>query len=153
MALTVLAFSASHWHGLASQRPTAAGRYLLEHAHPEDRIFVWGQSASVYLDAHLRPASRYITTFPLTGYVFGGMIRGIDTRSRILPGAWDNLQRDFAHHPPAFIVDTEAAPDARYPIERFPVLAKLVATDFEPLTGGAQDVVYGRRVRARPAVP
>jgi len=54
--------------------------------------------------------SRHITTFPLTGYVFGGPIPGFDTRSRILPGAWTNIEQDFARHPPIHIVDVQADP-------------------------------------------
>jgi hypothetical protein len=87
LALTLVAFSFAHWYGLAWQRePTEAGRYLLGHSSPEDRIFVWGQAAPIYLDAHRRPASRYITSFPLTGYIFGSSSPDIDTRSRIVPG-------------------------------------------------------------------
>src|SRR6266480_3520036 len=97
LVLTVILFSILHWTGLASRRvPSQAGQYLFTHSSPDDRIFVWGQTWKIYLDAHRRPASRYIATFPLTGYVFGGPIPGFDTRSRILPGAWTNLEQDFA---------------------------------------------------------
>jgi hypothetical protein len=58
---------------------------LLAHSDPADRIFVWGQTPEIYLDAQRRPACRYITTFPLTGYVFGGPILGFDTRSGSCP--------------------------------------------------------------------
>src|SRR5437764_1919288 len=109
LALTVIAFSIIHWTGLAPRRvPSEAGRYLSAHSSPDNRIFVWGQSSEIYLDAHRRPASRYITTFPLTGYVFGGPIPGFDTRSRILPGAWSHLEQDFARHPPIYIVDIQS---------------------------------------------
>src|SRR6476660_4208939 len=73
LALTVITFSIIHWVGLAPRRlPSEVGRYLFTHSNPEDRIFVWGQKMNIYLEAHRRPASRYITTFPLTGHVFGG---------------------------------------------------------------------------------
>jgi len=69
-----------------------------------------------------------LTTFPLTGYVFGGPIPGFDTRSRILPGAWSTLEQDFARHPPTYIVDLQPDPkSARYPVKNFPILAKLSA--------------------------
>ena len=42
LALTIVAFSISHWLTLAAQRePLETGRYLLEHSAPNDRIFVW----------------------------------------------------------------------------------------------------------------
>ncbi len=144
LALTVVAFSIKHWTGLAPQRvPFEAGRYLLTHSAPTDRIFVWGQSSEIYLDAHRRPACRYITTFPLTGYVFGGPIPGLDTSSRILPGAWSILQEDFARHPPAYIVDVHPGPKtAEYPVENFPLLAKFLKERYQPIARTAEGVIY-----------
>jgi 4-amino-4-deoxy-L-arabinose transferase-like glycosyltransferase len=147
LALTVIAFSIIHWKGLARQRaPSEAGRYLSTHSAPEDRIFVWGQTPKIYLDAQRRPASRYITTFPLTGYIFGGPIPGFDTRSRIMPSAWATLQRDFAKHPPTYIIDVQSDPEtAEYPVKNFPILAKLLAERYQPVAHTADGVIY--RVR------
>jgi 4-amino-4-deoxy-L-arabinose transferase-like glycosyltransferase len=145
LALTIIAFSIAHWVGLAQRRvPSEAGRYLFTHSAPADRIFVWGQSSQIYLDAHRRPACRYITTFPLTGYVFGGTIPGFDTRSRILPGAWTTLERDFARHPPTYIVDLCSEPGALYPVRDFPILAKLLAERYQPVARTAEGVIYHR---------
>lgn len=147
LALTVVAFSIKHWIGLAPQRvPFEAGQYLLTHSAPVDRIFVWGQTPEIYLDAHRRPACRYITTFPLTGYVFGGPIPGLDTSSRILPGAWSTLQRDFVRHPPAYIVDVHPGPNtAEYPVKDFPILAKFLSERYQPVARTAESVIYGIR--------
>ena len=146
LALTVIAFSIAHWIGLAPRRvPSEAGRYLFKHSAPDDRIFVWGQTSQIYLDAHRRPASRYIETFPLTGYVFGGPIPGFDTRRRILPGAWSTLQQDFARHPPAYIVDVQDPSKAQYPVKDFPILAKLIAEKYRPVAHTAEGVIYRMR--------
>jgi 4-amino-4-deoxy-L-arabinose transferase-like glycosyltransferase len=147
LSLTIIAFSIVHWVGLTQRRvPSEVGRYLSTHSSPHDRIFVWGQFSEIYLDAHRRPASRYITTFPLTGYVFGGPIPGFDTRSRILPGAWTNLERDFARHPPIYIVDLQADPKtAQYPAKDFPILAKLLAELYQPVAHTAEGVIYRMR--------
>jgi len=147
LALTVIAFSIKHWTGLTPRRvPSEVGRYLLTHSAPHDRIFVWGQTPEIYLDAHRRPACRYITTFPLTGYVFGGPIPGLDTRSRIFPDAWTNLEQDFARHPPTYIVDVHPdAKSAKYPVKDFPILAKLLAERYEPVAHTAQGVIYRMR--------
>jgi hypothetical protein len=115
------------------------------HAAPGDRIFVWGQTSQIYLDAHRRPASRYIETFPLTGYVFGGSIPGFDTRSRILPGAWATLVQDFARHPPAYIVDVQDPSKAQYPVKDFPILAKLLVEKYQPVAHTAEGVIYRMR--------
>jgi 4-amino-4-deoxy-L-arabinose transferase-like glycosyltransferase len=147
LALTIAVFSVIHWVGLAQQRaPSEAGRYLFTHSNFEDRIFVWGQNVKIYLQAHRRPACRYITTFPLTGHVFGGRVPGLDTRSRILPGAWSNLEQDFKKHPPAYIVDVEADPKtAQHPVKNFPILAKLLADRYQPVVHTAEGVIYRTR--------
>jgi hypothetical protein len=147
LALTVAIFSVIHWVGLAQQRaPSEAGRYLLTHSAPDDRIFIWGQSASIYLDARRRPACRYITTFPLTGYLFGGPVPGFDTHSRILPGAWNTLERDFTRHPPAYIVDVQNSErSAEYPVKNFPILVKLLEERYRPVARTAEGVIYGMR--------
>jgi 4-amino-4-deoxy-L-arabinose transferase-like glycosyltransferase len=147
LALTVITFSIIHWTGLAPRRlPSEVGRYLFTHSNPEDRIFVWGQKMNIYLEAHRRPASRYITTFPLTGHVFGGRVPGLDTRSRILPDAWSTLQQDFARHPPAYIVDVQADPKtAQDPVKDFPILAKLLAERYQPVARTAEGVIYRMR--------
>jgi Dolichyl-phosphate-mannose-protein mannosyltransferase len=146
LALTVVAFSIEDWTALAPRCvPSEAGRYLFTHSDPADRIFVWGQSSEIYLDAERRPACRYITTFPLTGKVFGGTIPGFDTRGRILPGAWRNLERDFAKHPPAYVVDAQADPKtAEYPVRDFPILAELLAEHYQPVARTAEGIIYRR---------
>src|SRR5438105_9354698 len=147
LSLTIIAFSIEHWTGLAQRRvPSEAGRYLSTHSSPDDRIFVWGQTLEIYLDAHRRPACRYITTFPLTGYVFGGPISGFDTRSRILPGAWTTLERDFAKHPPTYIIDVQSDPKtAQDPVRNFPILAKLLAEGYRPVAHTGEGMIYGMR--------
>src|SRR5882724_5066206 len=147
LALTLITLSIMHWTGLAPHRlPSEVGRYLFTHSKPEDRIFVWGQKVNIYLEAHRRPASRYITTFPLTGYVFGGPIPGFDTRSRILPGAWSTLQQDFARHPPIYIIDLQSDPTtAQYPVKNFPILAKLLAERYQLVAYTAEGVIYRMR--------
>ncbi len=147
LALTIIAFSIKHWAGLVPRRvPSEAGRYLFTYSSPDDKIFVWGQNPEIYLHARRRPACRYITTFPLTGYVFGGPIPGFDTRSRILPGAWTILEQDFAAHPPTYIVDVHPDPkSAQNPVKNFPILAKLLAERYQPVAQTAEGVIYRTR--------
>jgi 4-amino-4-deoxy-L-arabinose transferase-like glycosyltransferase len=147
LALTVIAFSIARWVVLIQRRvPSETGRYLLTHSAPADRIFVWGQSVKIYLDAHRRPACRYITTFPLTGYVFGGTIPGLDTRSRILPDAWATLEQDFARHLPTYIIDVQSDPNTtQYPVKDFPILARLLAERYQPVAHTAEGEIYRMR--------
>jgi 4-amino-4-deoxy-L-arabinose transferase-like glycosyltransferase len=145
LALTVAAFSISHWLGLAARRaPSETGRYLREHSAPNDRIFVWGNKPKFYLEARRRPACRYILSFPLTGEVFGGPVPGLDTRQRIVPGAWTTLEQDFEMHPPAYIVDLSSEPGAQFSVRDFPILAKLLAEQYQPVAHTMEGVIYRR---------
>lgn len=139
-----------HVRGLAARlQPSEAGRWVREHSSESARLFVWGQGTRIYLDARRRPASRYIATFPLTGYIFGprpddpGAVDPADTSDRVLPGAWANLAADFRAHPPAFIIDTEIGERAEYPIARFPYMAALL-TGYRQVAALSDGVVYAR---------
>jgi 4-amino-4-deoxy-L-arabinose transferase-like glycosyltransferase len=144
MTVTVAGFSVSHWKLLAGDRESSeTARYLMEHSTPDDRIFVWGRSAAeFYLQARRRPASRYFLTFPLTGLVFGSDLPGLDTRNRIVPGAWAQLEEDFRQHPPLLIVDLQTGSNTQYPVHDFPVLSRLLAERYEPVARTAEGLVY-----------
>lgn len=128
----------------------AAGRYIRAHAGPDDRLFVWGQYIRFYLHADLRPASRHIAFFPLTGYIFGSPWNHDpaheDTRSRISPSAWSELKRDFALHPPRYILDTEGVRHPpKYPMADFPYLRDLITRDFRLALTAPEGLLYERR--------
>lgn len=152
LVLTVIVFPVVRWHELSQRRELSeVGRYLAEHFQPNERLFVWGQDPGIYLEARMRPACRYVATFPLTGYIFGGPIkRQEDTRNRILPGAWDNLREDFARHPPVCIVDvqkTSADHPTEYAIADFPILQRLMEQDYVFEARTAEGLIYRRRPR------
>jgi len=146
LALIVIVFSIARWWDLSLIRnPSEAGRYLRAHSTPDERIFIWGHAPAIYLDAQRRPACRYVLTFPLTGYLFGGPLAGFDTRSRILPSAWPNLLTDFRNHPPAFIVDAQSGPGALDPVRDFPILEELLAQQYQRVAQTSEGVIYRRR--------
>lgn len=138
LAFMIAGFAGAH----AEARPSDAGRFVRAHSRATDRIFVWGQSPRIYLDARRRPACRYIASFPLTGFVFGEDLPALDTRHRILPVAWPNLEADFARHPPRYIVDVRNDAAARYRIGDFPVLAAWIAAHCVVAAPVAEGVVY-----------
>jgi len=149
LALTVVAFFIASYVGLASRRQaTEAGRYLFKNSAPGDRLFIWGHSTPIYLESRLRPACRYILTFPLTGRVFGGRLPGVDTRKWIVPGSWNLLEEDFSKHPPVFIVDLEHGSEERYPVRDFPILARLLEEHYRPVLQRSWGVIY--RVHDQP---
>jgi len=147
LAVTAIGFVTSYLLGLAGQRGISdAGQYVLSHSSVEDRLFVWGQATRIYLDAERRPACRYIATDPLTGYRFGAghAASEPDDNSNRVPGAWANFQRDIAEHPPVYFVDTESGPGARYPVSKFPLIARLLADHYRQVYRAADGVVYRR---------
>lgn len=150
LGLTALVFLTAHAIGLARQRnDTDVGRYVRRHSTPRDRILVWGQAPGIYTDARRRPASRYVATFPLTGYVFGSPHSWdptFDTSDRVVPGAWQHFIDDVSRHPPRYIIDVEGVRTVpRYPVEQFPVLRRLLAGSYEEVYEGEHGIVYRRR--------
>ncbi|HSQ97017.1 MAG TPA: glycosyltransferase family 39 protein [Croceibacterium sp.] len=124
-------------------RHSEMARYVSAHSAASDPLFVWGQAPWLYLDARRPSATRHVATFALTGYIFGEPL-GIPTDDRIVPGAWANLAADFAAHPPRFIIDTEAAASAQYPLRRYPYLADMVARNYRRVASFAGGDVYER---------
>lgn len=136
--------------GLSHHRqPSAAAQWVKAHSAAEDRIFVWGQGddkTGMYLDADRRPASRFISPFPLTGHVFGGYPPewGLSYEDRhALPGAWDTLAVDFNRHPARFVIDAESkVSETRYPVHRYPKLEQLLQLEYRQVADLPDGVIY-----------
>lgn len=80
------------------------------YTRPQDKVFFRGQNDWMHAEAERRPASRFILSFPLTGYIFGSPLSDdpdYDTWYRIMPGAWDTLRQEFDRHPPVLFIDTD----------------------------------------------
>jgi hypothetical protein len=151
LAVTATVFLVVDTVGLSRHRgPGQAASWVRAHSTPDDRLFVWGQgtgSTGMYLEAERRPASRYIASFPLTGHYFGpgGWNPNLDVRSRIVPGAWDNLREDFSQHPPRYIIDTDAVRRRpAYPIEHYAWLHDYLAQHYRRVAREPDGVVYER---------
>ncbi len=151
IAITITAFSTSYYVGLKNHwENSAAGQYLLENSKPTDKLFVWGQSTNLYLDAHRRAATRYVATFPLTGYIFGSPLSwdtSYDTSNRIVPGAWENLRNDFLDYLPDYIIDCDAVRNVpRYPVSKFPYLQSILENCYERETKTINGIIYKRKI-------
>ena len=124
-----------------------ASAYVRQHCSNADRIFVWANPGD-HVDSHCRPASRYIATFPLTGYIFGsplGQDPHYDTTNRIKPGSWQTLQRELTMTPPRFIVDADGArPVPRYPIRNYPFLRQLLDREYAFVLRVRDGLIYQR---------
>jgi hypothetical protein len=100
--------------------------WIREHTRADDRIFVWGNFAPMYVLADRLPATRFV-----------GFLRGAErdredapvTNWDVGPEVWQAVAEDFALHPPVLVVDTSSAnymSFGRYSMQRFPELAALV---------------------------
>ncbi len=112
-----------------------APAYVQTITEPGDCIFVWGPSPDFYLDAERCAASRYVATFPLTGYIFGSPLTwdpDHDPSSRIHPGSWEELERELDAEPPKVLVDEfSLRGGGKYRLARYPYLRELVASRYE----------------------
>jgi len=147
---TALVFFSLHTAtAVRASEPNPASAYLRQHCGPEDRVFVWGQSPEIYVDSRCRPASRYVATFPLTGYIFGSPLNqdpSYDTTDRIVAGSWQTLEGELRERPPAFIVDADGArPVPRYPIRNQPLLQSMLDSSYALVLRARDGLVYERK--------
>ncbi|HEX6487472.1 MAG TPA: glycosyltransferase family 39 protein [Candidatus Dormibacteraeota bacterium] len=95
--------------------------YVAAHTSPGDRVFVWGDSPTIYVFSDRLPATRFV-----------GFLRGFPRDTGAPPNNWDTrpevwaqVRQDFALHPPALVVDTSTAnwmSFGAYPLSDFFVL-------------------------------
>lgn len=132
-------------HDLGSTAYLEAAAWVRGHTRPDERIFVWGDAAPMYVTSDRLPATRFV-----------GFLRGIDRSAHESPehgwdcGAevWPLFAEDVAAHPPAIIVDTSTLATSSYhlyPITLFPAIADLVARDYRLEANVAGMDVYRRR--------
>lgn len=123
----------STWH---QNRYKAVAQYLRAQTQPETRIFVWGNSPSIYLYAHRRMASRYISVNYQTGRVWGtpaNDLGGKPDTVHVPTMSWTNLMADLERNLPEFIVDAAAGKLDKMdeePIAHHPRIAGFVAKNY-----------------------
>lgn len=143
-------FLVLHVTGLAKrQTGSEAAAFIRTHSEPSDRIFIWGENPTIYLESERRSASRYISTFPLTGYPYGGVLSyeptQTDTSHRIVPGTWKILDRELSQHPPRFIIDAESK--RKFPFyhwKNYPLLASHINHHYQRVLDARDGIVYER---------
>jgi 4-amino-4-deoxy-L-arabinose transferase-like glycosyltransferase len=111
---------------LSRDSSVPVAEYIQAHSAPDDRIFVWGFHADIYLYADRRAASRHVYGAFVTGLIpWTNVAPERDTSYAAVPGAMDELLGDLARTRPLFIVDCSAGPNRywqKYPLENFPPL-------------------------------
>ena len=113
----------THRHVSTSQSgDLGVGRLIAQHTAPTERIFVWGYFPEYHLMAKRLPATRFVYSNFLTGFVpWENMDSMVDTSGLVAQGAWEAMRTDFAAHPPALIVERESdRAQAKYPLNKHP---------------------------------
>ncbi len=90
---------------------TGVAAYVKAHTGPDDRIFVWGNSPEIYVDADRVMATRFAFCNYMTGKIWGTDAADtdiLDTDRFAVPRAWDELVQDLGRAPPSVIVDAAA---------------------------------------------
>jgi hypothetical protein len=124
----------SAWH---QDRYRAVAQYVREHTQPNARVFVWGNSPEIYLYAHRRMATRYMSVNYQTGHVWGTSandLGGHPDRDNVPAETWNKLMADLQRNLPEFIVDAAAGKLDKMddePISRHPRMAAFVARHYQ----------------------
>jgi hypothetical protein len=126
--------------------------------HGAGPLFVWGFAPQLYVEAGMRPASRYVMPqAPLVAYQPGNRASRSAPRDATLvrPEHQERLLADLARSRPAFVLDT--APSGlhgwdRHPLAELPALAAFVHDGYDAV-GEVDDVWIWRRKGCDPAAP
>ena len=102
-------------------------RLLRAKARPNDQLFVWGFAPELYYLSGLAPASRFYTSYHLTGQMRDPS-QHFDLRAPAFRLIWKQAMDDLRHTRPRFIVD--AVPGSRLdtldPVSAYPELQSLL---------------------------
>src|SRR5581483_7217999 len=129
------------WSTAPAQHEQVA-TYMSAHTGPDDRVFVWGVWAALYVESDRLMATR-----------FPGFLSGVPRGAGPPPVAWDTapdvwplVRSDLERHPPALIVDTSAAgwSDFSYPMSDYPLLAQFVSAHYKQVATVDGVVIYAR---------
>jgi hypothetical protein len=124
------------------------GPRMREIVGPTDYLFVWGYRPEIYYFSGLLPASRYLSTQPLTGvpadvHYFSDNDRSVlDERSTAL--AREQLIWDLRETRPKYIVDELGMFNAELSINSYPELKEFMQ-EYKPIGPVARFMIYSRR--------
>ncbi len=134
---------------LQEHRTRELAAWLRRHTRPEDRLFVWGDYAPVYVLADRLPGTRYYTTALHVGdFDPHHLPEGFDLRPHVSARDVALTLRDLEANRPAYVVDTAPSDIHEWhhvPLAVVPALRRYVDEHYAPVAvaGGAQ--VYRRR--------
>jgi len=115
---------------------------------PCDFLFVWGNWPEVYYWSGLLPASRYLSTQPLTGVPadvqYGGAGYRVILDASLTAAARAELVRDLERTPPKYVVDELGFRDSELSIMRYSELQEFM-NNYERRSSDVSIPIYVRR--------
>ena len=119
---------------------------------PGDYLFVWGYRPEIYYWSGLLPASRFLSTQPLTGVPADVHYFGDDYRSLLDPSVTANARQqlagDLEETQPKYIVDELGFFNNHLAILQYPELAEFMS-EYKPLGATGRFFIYRRRDLSR----
>lgn len=119
---------------------------------PGDYLFVWGYRPEIYYWSGLLPASRFLSTQPLTGVPADVHFFGDDYRSLLDPAVTANARQqlagDLEETQPKYIVDELGFFNNHLGILQYPELRDFMS-EYKPLGATGRFFVYRRRDLSR----
>ena len=152
LALAVLHDQLMQWYG----EPDPDYARVVDWLEPRGpgAICVWGNSPVLYFAADRPLGCRFAFANYLTGASPATATQTdptVDSSRNIVPEAWDMLERDLAERRPRYVIDGSPGNVSfygKYPPEKFPRLARILACGYD-----AQAQVAGMRIYERLATP
>lgn len=140
---------AEAWH---HDRYAAVGRYVREHTAPDARIFVWGDSANIYLYARRQMGTRYLWVNYQTGHIWGTPYDAVGgpppPPELIAQETWPLLLGDLERNRPELVIDAGAGKLDEFdehPLTQFPAVAAIVGRHYKLETTVMGVPIYRRR--------
>jgi 4-amino-4-deoxy-L-arabinose transferase-like glycosyltransferase len=118
------------WH---QDRYRAVGAWVRRHTRPQQRIFVWGDSPGIYLNARRRMGTRYLWVNYQTGRIWGTPYDELGSPppppQLVARETWAPLLSDLQQNRPELIIDAAAGrldEFDEHPLWRYPQVARIV---------------------------
>ncbi len=117
-----------YWESLDEARSC---RFVDAHSKPDQSLFVWGFRGDLYLVCQRKPASRYVVTPPVAGWIpwFPSMSLA-DENKYAAPGTREKLIAELEKNQPAVLVDAPYDSMAGRSIFRYAKLARYVRANY-----------------------
>ncbi|HEX8796875.1 MAG TPA: hypothetical protein VF765_38250, partial [Polyangiaceae bacterium] len=147
----VLAFGVLSWLRIRgyvkeakSRRPPGICAYVQARTRATDSIYVWGFAADIYTFCRRRPASRYVFSTFVSGYVpFDDRATHAQDEARMVPGSHEILMSELEAEHAAAVIDMPGTMGGRS-MTAYPDLAEYLKRFCPPIKREGVDVFFRR---------